>query len=426
MTAWAACCTTRLSVTMRLRAARLATFVGHLFMKLQKFATLGAIRALPRYGDDCFVYLPKLLLSELLSELFLAAAVEDIDAHGCKKLQMRRLNWSPNLKAVIVRAPGGLDRIERIELHDPGTPGPGAIRVRLRASSLNYHDYGVASTPNRVSDGRILMSDGAGIVEAAGDGVTEFKVGDHVVSCFFPNWIEGPPPIADFSSVPGDGVDGYAREFVVAPETAFTHAPKGYSFTEAATLTTAGVTVWRGALKAGDTVLILGTGGVSIFALQIAKSMGATVVATSSSDEKLERARALGADHTINYRRHPDWGARVWQWAGGSGVDHVVEVGGPGTLAQSITAVAIGGHIALIGVLTGRAGEIPTAQLAIKQVRLQGLIVGSRKHQTDFVRALDATRVKPIVDRIFGLDEIADAFRYEAGGHHFGKICLEY
>ena len=344
---------------------------------------------------------------------------------------MSRLNWSPNLKAVIVRAPGGLDRIERIELHDPGTPRPGAIRVRLRASSLNYHDYGVASTPNRVSDGRILMSDGAGIVEAAGDGVTEFKVGDHVVSCFFPNWIEGPPPIADFSSVPGDGVDGYAREFVVAPETAFTHAPKGYSFTEAATLTTAGVTVWRalivdGALKAGDTVLILGTGGVSIFALQIAKSMGATVVATSSSDEKLERARALGADHTINYRRHPDWGARVWQWAGGSGVDHVVEVGGPGTLAQSITAVAIGGHIALIGVLTGRAGEIPTAQLAIKQVRLQGLIVGSRKHQTDFVRALDATGVKPIVDRIFGLDEIADAFRYEAGGHHFGKICLEY
>ena len=185
----------------------------------------------------------------------------------------------------------------------------------------------------------------------------------------------------------------------MAPATAFTHAPKGYSFTEAATLTTAGVTAWRalvvdGALKAGDTVLVLGTGGVSIFALQIAKAMGATVVATSSSDEKLERARALGADHTINYRQHPDWGARVWQWTGGSGVDHVVEVGGPGTLAQSITAVAIGGHIALIGVLTGRAGEIPTAQLAIKQVRLQGLIVGSRKHQTDFIRAIDATGVQ--------------------------------
>ena len=241
------------------------------------------------------------------------------------------------MKAIIVRAPGGLDRIERVELPDPGAPGPGAIRVRLHASSLNFHDYGVVSTPNRVSDGRIPMSDGAGLVESIGDGVSEFKAGDHVVSCFFPYWMEGPPPIADFSTVPGDGVDGYARELVVAPSTAFTHAPKGYSFTEAATLPTAGVTAWRalvvnGALKAGDTVLVLGTGGVSIFALQIAKAMGATVIATSSSDEKLKRVRALGADHTINYRHHPDWGARVREWTGGSGVDHVVEVGGPGTL----------------------------------------------------------------------------------------------
>jgi NADPH:quinone reductase-like Zn-dependent oxidoreductase len=334
-----------------------------------------------------------------------------------------------NLKAIIVRAPGGLDRIERVELPDPGAPGPGAIRVRLHASSLNFHDYGVVSTPNRVSDGRIPMSDGAGLVESIGDGVSEFKAGDHVVSCFFPYWMEGPPPIADFSTVPGDGVDGYARELVVAPSTAFTHAPKGYSFTEAATLPTAGVTAWRalvvnGALKAGDTVLVLGTGGVSIFALQIAKAMGATVIATSSSDEKLKRVRALGADHTINYRHHPDWGARIREWTGGSEVDHVVEVGGPGTLGQSITAVAIGGHIALIGVLTGRAGEIPTAHLMAKQARLQGLIVGSRRHQTELIRAIEATGIQPVVDRSFGLDEIADAFRYEAGGHHFGKICL--
>ena len=162
------------------------------------------------------------------------------------------------------------------------------------------------------------MSDGAGIVEAVGDGVSEFKVGDHVVSCFFPNWLEGPPPIADFSTVPGDGVDGYAREIVVAPATAFTNMPKQYSFAEGA-LTTAGVTAWRalvvnGALEAGENVLVLGTGGVSIFALQIAKAMGALVVATSSSDEKLERVRALGADHTINYRHHPNWGARLLEW----------------------------------------------------------------------------------------------------------------
>jgi NADPH:quinone reductase-like Zn-dependent oxidoreductase len=217
----------------------------------------------------------------------------------------------------------------------------------------------------------------------------------------------------------------------VAPATAFTSAPKGHSFAEAATLTTAGVTAWRalivnGALKAGDTVLVLGTGGVSIFALQIAKAMGATVIATSSSDGKLQRARSLGADHTINYRHHPDWGTRVREWTGGSGVDHVVEVGGPGTLAQSMAAVAIGGHIALIGVLTGRAGEVATAQLMAKQARLQGLIVGSRRHQMDFVRAIDAAHIKPVIDRSFGLDQIADAFKYEASGQHFGKICLEF
>ena len=217
------------------------------------------------------------------------------------------------MKAIIVKAPGGLDRLERIELPDPGPPGPEAIRVRLHASSLNFHDYGVVSTPNRVSDGRVPMSDGAGLVEGVGEGVKAFEVGDRVVSCFFPTWMDGAPAVGDFSTVPGDGVDGYAREIVVAPATAFTRAPKGYSFAEAATLTTAGVTAWRalvvnGALKAGDTVLVLGTGGVSIFALQIAKAMGATVIATSSSDNKLERARSLGANHTINYRHDPEWG----------------------------------------------------------------------------------------------------------------------
>jgi NADPH:quinone reductase-like Zn-dependent oxidoreductase len=301
----------------------------------------------------------------------------------------------------------------------------------MHASSLNFHDYAVVSTPNRVSDRRIPMSDGAGLIEAVGEGVTEFEVGDHVVSCFFPTWTEGAPAIGDFSTVPGDGVDGYAREIVVAPATAFTRAPKGYSFAEAATLTTAGVTAWRalvvnGALKAGDTVLVLGTGGVSIFALQIAKARGATVIATSSSDDKLERARSLGANHTINYRHHPEWGTRVRGWTGGSGVDHVIEVGGPGTLPQSMAAVAIGGHIALIGVLTGRAGEIATAHLMAKQARLQGLIVGSRRHQIDFVLAIEAADIKPVIDRRFDLEKIVDAFRYEASGQHFGKICLVF
>src|SRR5689334_12346536 len=335
------------------------------------------------------------------------------------------------MKGIALRSPGGLDRLELAELPDPGEPGPGEVRVRLRASSLNYHDYAVAIGAIPTPDGRVPMSDGAGVVEAVGKGVTEFGVGDRVVSCFFPEWHDGPPTVADFATVPGDGVDGYAREAVVRPATWFTEAPEGYSHAEAATLTTAGLTAWRalvveGGLKAGDVVLALGTGGVSVFALQLAKAMGAAVVVTSSSDEKLERARDLGADHTINYRRHADWGERVADWTGGRGVDHVVEVGGPGTLAQSIAAVRVGGRIALIGVLTGLAGEVPTALLMRKQARLQGLIVGSRRDQADFVRALDATGLRPVVDRSFPLAGIADAFRHEEAGAHFGKICLEF
>ncbi|MEW5423012.1 NAD(P)-dependent alcohol dehydrogenase [Amorphus sp. 3PC139-8] len=335
------------------------------------------------------------------------------------------------MKGITLQAPGGLDRLVATELADPGAPGAAEIRVRIHASSLNFHDLGVVSGRMPTEDGRIPMADGAGIVEAVGEGVTEFAVGDQVVSTFFPTWQAGPPPVANFQTTPGDGVDGYAREIVVRSVDYFTHAPKGYSHSEAATLTTAGVTAWRalivdGGLKAGDVVLVLGTGGVSIFALQIAKAMGATVIATSSSDEKLERLRAMGADHTINYRTHENWGELALKWTGGRGADHVVEVGGPATLPQSITAARIGGHIALIGVLTGRAGEIPTALLMAKHQRLQGLIVGSRAHQTDFVRGLEATGIRPVLDRSFELGEIADAFHYEISGAHFGKICLEF
>ena len=335
------------------------------------------------------------------------------------------------MRGIVLHAPGGLDRLELADMPDPGAPGPGEIRVRLYASSLNYHDYGIVSGRMPTADGRIPMSDGAGMVETVGEGVTEFKAGDHVVSCFFPGWLEGPPTVSDFSTTPGDGVDGYAREAVVRPAAWFTRAPEGFSHAEAATLTTAGLTAWRalvvnGGLKAGDVVLVLGTGGVSIFALQLAKAMGAAVIATSSSDEKLERVRALGADHTINYRQHEDWGVRARNWTGGRGVDHVVEVGGPGTLAQSIAAVRLGGHISLIGVLTGGAGEVPTGALMAKQARLQGLIVGNRPQQMDFVRAIEATGLRPVIDRSFGLAEMAEAFRYEESGAHFGKICLEF
>ncbi|MGX7706404.1 zinc-dependent alcohol dehydrogenase family protein [Methylobacterium sp. Gmos1] len=337
------------------------------------------------------------------------------------------------MKAFVVRTPGGLDRLEIAERPDPGAPGPGEIRVAVRATSLNFHDLLVASGRSPAEDGRVLMSDGAGTVEAVGDGVAEFAPGDAVVSCFFPLWADGLPqtPVGNFAQVPGDGVDGFALTHAVRPAGAFTHAPRGWSPAESATITTAGLTAWRalvgdGSLKAGDTVLALGTGGVSIAALQIAKAMGATVIVTSSSDEKLARVRALGADHTVNYRQNPDWGRRVHDWTGGTGVDHVVEVGGPGTLAQSIEAVRVGGHIALIGVLTGRAGEVPTSALMAKQARLQGLIVGSRRQQQDYVAALDRTGIRPVIDRTYAFEELPAAFRHQEGGAHFGKLCVAW
>ena len=335
------------------------------------------------------------------------------------------------MKLATLSRPGGLDHLKISDGAEPGEPGPGELRVRIHASSLNYHDYSVVTGTIPTEDGRIPMSDGAGVVEAVGAGVVEFQVGDHVVSTFFPRWEAGPPPIANFSTTPGDGIDGYARERVVVPAMGFTHAPEGYSHAEAATLTTAGLTAWRvlvvnGGLRAGDTVLTLGTGGVSIFAVQFARMMGARVIATSSSDEKLERLRDLGASHTINYRTTPNWGQRVLELTGGEGVDHVIEVGGPGTLPESIDAVRIGGHISLIGVLTGRAGEVPTAKMMAKQARLQGLIVGSRSHQQEMVRALEVNDLHPVIDRTFALDGIVEAFRYEEAGKHFGKICLEF
>ncbi|MBB1526032.1 NAD(P)-dependent alcohol dehydrogenase [Pectobacterium carotovorum subsp. carotovorum] len=335
------------------------------------------------------------------------------------------------MKAIQLRAPGGLERLEIVDLPDPGAPGTGQIRVRIHASSLNYHDLGVVSGHMPSADRRIPMADGAGIVEAVGAGVSDFAIGDRVVSTFFPTWLTGDPVNGDFSTVPGDGVDGYAREWVVAEATSFTHAPQGWNHAEAATLTTAGLTVWRalvvnGGVKAGDTVLVQGTGGVSVFALQVAKALGATVIAISSSDEKLERARQLGADYLINYRREPEWATPVLEITNGRGVDHVIEVGGAGTLAQSIKAARVAGHIALIGVLTGPAGPVPTAGLTVRQQRLQGLIVGSRQHQQDLVRALNVLPIRPVIDKRFPLVDLAEAFRLQQAGGHFGKICLEY
>ena len=327
-------------------------------------------------------------------------------------------------------APSTLESLEYVDIDDAPAPGPGEITVAIRASSLNYHDYAVVKGMIPAAQGRIPMSDGAGEVTAVGEGVTEFKVGDAVVSTFFPDWIDGSPPQSAFTRVPGDGIDGYARQAITAPTTWFTRGPAGYSHAEAATLTCAGLTAWRAlfvdnAVKPGDTVLVQGTGGVSIFALQMAKAAGATVIATSSSDEKLDRLKSLGADHLINYKEVPGWGMKVLELTAGAGVDCVVEVGGAGTLDQSMLATRVGGHVALIGVLAGFAGPVQTALLMAKNLRVQGLTVGSRAQQLDMIRGIEANGIRPVISDHFPLENLADAFRHQEANRHFGKIVVD-
>ncbi len=335
------------------------------------------------------------------------------------------------MKAIRTGAtPSTLEALALVDIEDAPAPGPGEITVDLKASSLNYHDYAVVKGMIPSAEGRIPMSDGAGVVSAVGDGVTEFAAGDHVVSTFFPDWLDGAPPKAAFTRVPGDGIDGYARESITAPTHWFTRAPKGFSHAEAATLTCAGLTAWRAlfvdyTLKPGDTVLVQGTGGVSIFALQFAKAAGATVIATSSSDEKLEKVKALGADHLINYKEVEAWGPKALEITGGRGVDCVVEIGGAGTLDQSMLATRVGGHVALIGVLAGFAGPVQTALLFSKNLTVQGLTVGSRKMQQDMVAAIEANGIRPEISDTFALVNLADAFRHQESGGHFGKIAIE-
>lgn len=326
--------------------------------------------------------------------------------------------------------PATLDTLKAVDLPDPGAPGAGEIRVRIRASSLNFHDYAVVAGMIPAPGERIPMSDGAGEVVAVGEGVSEFAVGDAVVSVFFPLWDDGTLHQPMQFRVPGDSTDGYARTEVVVPARWFTHAPKGLSHSEAATLTCAGLTAWRalfvdGTTGPGSTVLIQGTGGVSIFALQFAKAAGAKVIATSSSDEKLERLRSMGADELINYRAHADWGVKAAELTGGRGVDTVVEIGGAGTLEQSMMATRVGGHIAVIGVLAGFAGPVNTALLMNKNLRVQGLTVGSRASQLDMIAAIEVNGIRPVIDRHFPLESLGDAFRHQISGAHFGKIVVD-
>ena len=332
------------------------------------------------------------------------------------------------MKVAAVKAPGGLDRIV-IEERPAPVAGEGEVLVRVGASSLNFHDYAVVGGMLKVADGRIPMSDGAGEVVAVGEGVTAWKAGDRVLSAFFPNWPAGGPTIARLRGVPGDHVNGFAAELVAMPASAFTRLPRDWSLTQAATLPCAALTAWRALMveariRPGDVVLTQGTGGVSIFAVQLAKAAGARVIATSSSAEKLARLEALGADHLINYKEDPDWGRAAAAAAGGGGVHAVVEIGGPGTLGQSIHACRLGGHISLIGVLTGAAGQVPTALAMSKNVTVKGITVGSIQEQEEMIAAIEANGLRPVIDSTYPLDQIAAAFAHQISQKHVGKICL--
>lgn len=332
------------------------------------------------------------------------------------------------MRAYEIVSNGGIDALALNERPSPEA-GPGEVLVRVRANSINYRDLMIVKTgEDRVgSYPRIPNSDGAGEVMAVGEGVSRFKPGDRVAGCFFQRWDDGGITADAMASALGGLIDGMLAEEVVLAERGLVAIPDHLSYAEAACLPCAGLTAWhallaRDAIKAGDTVLLLGTGGVSIFALQFALMHGARVIITSSSDEKLERAKSLGPVECVNYRSQPDWDKAVLDLTGGLGVDHVVEVGGAGTLAKSAEAVRVGGHIALIGVLTG--GEINPVSLMRKSIRLNGVYVGSRAMFDDMNRAIAQSQLKPVIDQEFAFEDAPDAYHAMEAAGHFGKLVI--
>jgi len=332
------------------------------------------------------------------------------------------------VKAYVIDSEGGIDALNLIDRDIP-TPGPGEILVRLKANAINYRDLATIKNVGARGIGapRIPNSDGAGIVEEIGTGVTEFRVGDRVVGTFFQNWISGPIHDDVMASALGGAIDGVLCENALLKESGALPVPDHMSFEEAACLPCAGLTAWNcliesGRARAGDTVLLLGTGGVSIFAQQMAAMSGIRTILTSSSDEKLARAKSLGATDLVNYRDIPDWEQAVMELTNGHGVDLVVEVGGGGTLPKSIDAVRIGGRISLIGVLTG--GQIDPTSVMRKSITLQGIYVGPRDMFARMNAALIHNQIQPVIDTVVDFKNARDAYRLMESGQHFGKIVI--
>lgn len=332
------------------------------------------------------------------------------------------------MRAYEIVSADGIDALARNERPDP-RPGPRQILVRMKANAINYRDlFTILNAKDRLPKmPTIPNSDGAGEVVAVGPGVTRFKTGDRVAGNFFQRWSDGVITGEAMQSALGGAIDGVLAEQVVLEEACTVHIPDHLSYEQAATLPCAALTAWnslveKGGLKAGDTVLLLGTGGVSIFALQFAAMFGARAIITSSSDDKLERAKAMGAWHTINYRTHPDWEVKVAEATDGRGVDHVVEVGGPGTLARSIEATRFGGRIGLIGILT--SSDINPMPIMRKSLIVNGVYVGSRRMFEDMNRAIAANRMEPVIDQVFAFDAARDAYHAMKAAGHFGKLVI--
>ena len=336
------------------------------------------------------------------------------------------------MKAYVIRKGcSSLDDVVPAERPQP-EPGPDEILVRMRAASINYRDHLVYSGQyfgGAMLEDTIALSDGAGEVMATGADVTRFKKGDRVMGAFFRDWVDGPPRPQQLQALGQSGTDGVLAEYVVFNQRDAVLVPANLSFEEASCLPCAALTAWnslvtQGRIRPGQTVLALGTGGVSVFALQFAKAAGARVIITSSSDDKLKKARAMGADEVINYKKTPQWGRAVLELTGGAGVDHVIEIGGVGSLAQSIEAVGVGGNIAVIGFLAGPEGEAAPFGLMGKWARIQGIVVGNRRMLEEMNAAIAINGIQPVVDKVFPFDQAVDALRYEHAGKHFGKVVI--
>jgi len=333
------------------------------------------------------------------------------------------------LRVYEINSDGGVDALALAERTTP-TPGPNEVLIRVRASSVNYRDLATIEDPvaRNIPYPRIPNSDGAGEVVETGQDVTRFKPGDRVAATFFQRWIDGEITEQAMASALGGAVDGMLAEFVVLNENGLVAIPEHLSYTQAATLPCAGVTAWnclvaQGGVTAGDTLLLLGTGGISITALQLATLLGARVIITSSSDEKLARAKTLGAWQTINYLQTPDWEHAVLDMTDGRGVDHTLEVGGAGTLEKSVAATRVAGMITLIGVLTG--GQINPTMIMRKSIRLHGVYVGSRRMFEDLNGAIAHHRWKPVIDEVFKFEDAQAAYHAMRAAAHFGKLVIE-